>query len=192
MQHHETWNHALARQVDRRRTGGHGHTSRVADLRDVAVLDDDRLICASGSAGTVDDAHVGQCHDRRIDGYEANKCLLARDAAQALARVQAEVRAYGLSLKTYDCYRPRRAVADFAAWARVVQDTKMKAEFYPDIDKSRLFELGYIAERSGHSRGSTVDLTLVKLPAKTQPPIATSSMFDSVTLSRIGRPSTSP
>src|SRR5688572_32670695 len=51
---------------------------------------------------------------RRIDGYEANKCLLARDAAQALARVQAEVRAFGLSLKTYDCYRPQRAVSDFA------------------------------------------------------------------------------
>ena len=106
---------------------------------------------------------------RRIDGYEAPRCLLAREAAQALGRVQAEVRAFGLSLKTYDCYRPQRAVADFAAWARVISDTKMKAEFYPDIDKSRLFELGYIAERSGHSRGSTVDLTLIPLPAPSQP-----------------------
>jgi D-alanyl-D-alanine dipeptidase len=105
---------------------------------------------------------------RRIDGYEAPRCLLAREAALALGRVQAEVRAYGLGIKTYDCYRPARAVADFAAWARVVTDTQMKAEFYPDIDKSRLFELGYIAERSGHSRGATVDLTLIPLPAPSQ------------------------
>jgi D-alanyl-D-alanine dipeptidase len=105
---------------------------------------------------------------RPIDGYQAPKCLLAREAAQALARVQAEVHPFGLGIKTYDCYRPERAVADFAAWARDVADTKMKAEFYPDIDKTRLFELGYIAERSGHSRGSTVDLTLIPLPAPPQ------------------------
>ena len=106
---------------------------------------------------------------RRIDGYEAPKCLLAREAALALAEVQAELRPFGLGLKTYDCYRPTRAVADFAAWARNIGDTKMKTAFYPDIDKTRLFELGYIAERSGHSRGSTVDLTLIPLPAPPQP-----------------------
>jgi D-alanyl-D-alanine dipeptidase len=105
---------------------------------------------------------------RRIDGYEAPKCVLARAAAEALARVQAEIRAFGLGIKTYDCYRPQRAVADFARWARDVADTKMKAEFYPDIDKARLFELGYISERSGHSRGGTVDLTLIPLPAPSQ------------------------
>lgn len=106
---------------------------------------------------------------RRIDGYDAPKCLLARPAAMALKAVQDDVRTYGLSVKTYDCYRPQRAVADFAAWARVISDTKMKAEFYPSIDKTRLFELGYIAERSGHSRGSTVDLTLVPFPTPAQP-----------------------
>jgi zinc D-Ala-D-Ala dipeptidase len=105
---------------------------------------------------------------RPIDGYEAPKCLLTREASRALADVQAELRELGLGLKTYDCYRPQRAVADFAAWARDVGDTRMKAEFYPDIDKGRLFELGYIAERSGHSRGSTVDLTLIPLPAPPQ------------------------
>ena len=105
---------------------------------------------------------------RPVNGYEADKCLLTREAAEALARVQAEVRAFGLGVKAYDCYRPQRAVADFAAWARDVADNKMKAEFYPDIDKSRLFELGYIAERSGHSRGSTIDLTLIPLPAPVQ------------------------
>jgi len=106
---------------------------------------------------------------RRITGYEAPKCLLTAEAARALAAVQAEVRAFGLTLKTYDCYRPQRAVDDFAAWARNAADTAMKREFYPEVDKARLFEEGYIAERSGHSRGSTVDLTLVPLPAASQP-----------------------
>ena len=98
---------------------------------------------------------------RRIAGYEAPVCLLTREAVVALARVQARVGEFGLGLKMFDCYRPKRAVADFAAWARDPADQKRKAEQYPDVDKSRLFELGYIAERSGHSRGSTVDLTLV-------------------------------
>jgi len=101
---------------------------------------------------------------RRIDGYEASKCLLARPAALALKAVQAEVRAVGLSVKTYDCYRPQRAVADFVKWARDTADTKMREEFYPTVDKSRLFELGYIAEKSGHSRGATIDLTLIPRP----------------------------
>lgn len=98
---------------------------------------------------------------RRIAGYEAPVCLLTKEAVVALARVQARVGEFGLGLKVFDCYRPKRAVADFAAWARDPVDQKRKAEQYPDVDKSRLFALGYIAERSGHSRGSTVDLTLV-------------------------------
>lgn len=106
---------------------------------------------------------------RPITGYEAPKCLLTPEAARALAAVQAEVRQFGLSLKTYDCYRPQRAVNDFVVWARDVADTLMMTEFYPAVDKSRLFEDGYIAERSGHSRGSTVDLTLVPLPVPAQP-----------------------
>lgn len=106
---------------------------------------------------------------RPIAGYEAAKCLLTPQAARALAAVQAEVRSWGLTLKTYDCYRPQRAVDDFVAWARLPGDTAMKAEFYPEVDKRNLFSDGYIAERSGHSRGSTVDLTLVALPAAPQP-----------------------
>ena len=100
---------------------------------------------------------------RRIAGYEAPVCLLTREAAEALGKVQARLAAFGLGLKVFDCYRPTRAVADFAAWARDPSDQKRKTQQYPDVDKSRLFELGYIAERSGHSRGSTVDLTLVDL-----------------------------
>lgn len=101
-----------------------------------------------------------------IDGYEAPKCLLTRPAADALAKVQASLQPYGFGLKVFDCYRPARAVAAFVRWSRDEDDTRMKPEFYPDLDKSELFPKGYIAERSGHSRGSTADLTLITLPAK--------------------------
>ena len=98
---------------------------------------------------------------RPIAGYDAPVCLLARDAIAGLARVQERLAAFGLGLKVFDCYRPKRAVADVAAWARNPGDQKRKADYYPNVDKSRLFELGYIAERSGHSRGATLDVTLV-------------------------------
>lgn len=100
---------------------------------------------------------------RPIDGYEAPVCILTRQAAEALARVQAELAPRGLGLKVYDCYRPQRAVAHFARWAADLSDQSTKAEFYPNVDKARLFELGYIAARSGHSRGSTLDVTIVDL-----------------------------
>jgi len=99
----------------------------------------------------------------RIDGYEAARCLLTRPAAAALARVQLDLAPQGLGLKVFDCYRPTRAVAHFVRWARDVKDVKRKADFYPDVDKRELFRLGYIAPLSGHSRGSTVDLSLVRL-----------------------------
>jgi D-alanyl-D-alanine dipeptidase len=97
-----------------------------------------------------------------IDGYDAPVCLLARPAALALAAVQHDLETDGLGLRVFDCYRPARAVAHFARWARDLGDERTKAAYYPRIEKSRLFELGYIAERSGHSRASTVDLTLVE------------------------------
>jgi D-alanyl-D-alanine dipeptidase len=98
----------------------------------------------------------------RIDGYERPRCLLTAQAAHALAAVQRNLAARGLGLKVFDCYRPVRAVAHFLRWARKIDDVKRKAEYYPDLDKRDLFRLGYIAARSGHSRGSTVDLTLVR------------------------------
>jgi D-alanyl-D-alanine dipeptidase len=101
----------------------------------------------------------------RIDGYEQPLCILTRPAAEALHKAQVALRAQGYSLKVYDCYRPQRAVDHFVAWAEDLDDEAMKAEFYPDVDKSRLFLDGYIAAKSGHSRGSTTDLTIVKLPA---------------------------
>lgn len=97
---------------------------------------------------------------RPITGYGAAKCLLSKPAADALIKVQAELRDYGMSLRVYDCYRPQRAVNDFVEWAKDIKDTKMKKEFYPKVDKSSLFKDGYIAEKSGHSRASTVDLTV--------------------------------
>jgi D-alanyl-D-alanine dipeptidase len=97
---------------------------------------------------------------RPIDGYEAPRCLLTKPAANALAGVAKDVAAYGLVIKVFDCYRPTRAVANFVRWARDLKDTVGKAEFYPDVDKRTLFRDGYIASRSGHSRGSTIDLTL--------------------------------
>ncbi|MBY5991850.1 M15 family metallopeptidase [Ferrimonas balearica] len=97
-----------------------------------------------------------------VTGYERPRCLLSVPAAVALARVQMRAEGFGLSLKVYDCYRPQRAVNHFVRWAEDLGDTAMKLQFYPEVAKARLFELGYIAERSGHSRGSTVDLTLVR------------------------------
>jgi D-alanyl-D-alanine dipeptidase len=104
-----------------------------------------------------DDNFVGS----RIDGYEKPLCLLTRRAAQALANVARDLAPRGLKLKVFDCYRPQRAVAHFLRWARAVDDLRNKDTFYPDMEKSQLFTDGYIATRSGHSRGSTVDLTLV-------------------------------
>jgi len=97
----------------------------------------------------------------RIDGYERPRCLLSVPAANALAAVERDLSARGLGLKVFDCYRPQRAVDQFVRWAQRIDDVKRKREFYPDEDKRELFKKGYISDRSGHSRGSTVDLTLV-------------------------------
>jgi D-alanyl-D-alanine dipeptidase len=104
----------------------------------------------------------------RVDGYLAPKCFLTTDAAQALAGVQKDLAPYSLTLKIYDCYRPQRAVNHFVRWAKEIENTKTRKEFYPTIDKRNLFKDGYIAEKSGHSRGSTLDLTIVPLPAPIQ------------------------
>ncbi|HUA34234.1 MAG TPA: M15 family metallopeptidase [Candidatus Binataceae bacterium] len=99
-----------------------------------------------------------------MPGYEAAKCLLTRPTALALSSIESDLAPFGLSLKVYDCYRPQRAVDFFVRWAADARDQKMKKEFYPHIDKADLIRLGYIASPSAHSRGSTVDLTIVPLP----------------------------
>jgi zinc D-Ala-D-Ala dipeptidase len=106
----------------------------------------------------------------RVDGYDQPICILTRPAAEALRTAQRQLLRSGYTLKVYDCYRPQRAVDHFVRWAKDLADEKMKAEFYPNVAKDRLFADGYIAEKSGHSRGSTVDLTIVKLPVGPQRP----------------------
>jgi len=113
---------------------------------------------------------VHNAFGRVIAGYEAPECILTREAAEALSAIQAELALSRLSLKVYDCYRPQRAVDDFVAWSKDVPDQKMKAEFYPRVDKARAFELGYIAAKSGHTRGSTADLTIVPMDHAIQRP----------------------
>lgn len=100
---------------------------------------------------------------RPIAAYLAPSCVLSLPAAQGLVQAQQLAVERGFSLKVYDCYRPQTAVDDFVAWAQDADAKRMKAHYYPAVPKQELFSRGYIAERSGHSRGSTVDLTLVPL-----------------------------
>ena len=95
-----------------------------------------------------------------VDGYFAPRGVLRTEAALALKSAADAFEAKGLYLLIYDAYRPQRAVDHFVRWAKDLSDTKMKAEFYPTLNKSELFPRGYIAVYSGHSRGMTVDLTL--------------------------------
>ncbi|MGD0278876.1 MAG: M15 family metallopeptidase [Smithella sp.] len=105
----------------------------------------------------------------RVDGYLAPKCFLTKEAAEALSKVQKDLEPFSLSLKIYDCYRPQRAVNHFARWASKIENTRTMKEFYSTVDKRNLFKDGYIARKSGHSRGSTLDLTIVPLPVPAQP-----------------------
>ncbi|MNB65231.1 D-alanyl-D-alanine dipeptidase [compost metagenome] len=100
---------------------------------------------------------------RRIAGYKAPYAILTRQAADALKKVSDEVASKGYGIKIYDAYRPQKAVNDFIAWSKESSDIKMKQRYYPRLDKKNLFRLGFIATKSGHSRGSTVDITLVNL-----------------------------
>ena len=99
----------------------------------------------------------------RIDGYDAPKCFLTRAAAVALKKVQEELARNGQSLKIFDCYRPQRAVDHFVRWAKDLSHQEMKSRYYPSVDKENLFRDGYIAVKSGHSRGSTLDVTIIDL-----------------------------
>ena len=98
-----------------------------------------------------------------IDGYNKPKCLLTKEAAEALKKVQDEFGRLGFGLLVFDAYRPQRAVNQFIRWSKDSTDNKMKEQFYPNVNKKELFEEGYISEKSGHSRGSTVDITIVSL-----------------------------
>jgi len=101
-----------------------------------------------------------------IEGYNEPKLLLTIEAANALKKVQDELERIGFGLLIYDAYRPQQATDHFVKWSKDMADTLMKDDFYPNINKEDLFKLGYIAKKSGHSRGSTVDLTIVSLKTK--------------------------
>ncbi len=112
-----------------------------------------------------------------LAGYEQPVCILTKKAALALKKVQNAVKRHGFSLKVYDCYRPKRAVAEMLAWSQDPDTQAMKLIFYPREAKATLFAKGYIALYSGHSRGSTVDLTLVALHQMAYTPYTNAQPF---------------
>ena len=100
---------------------------------------------------------------RPVRGYSTARCWLSREAASALSKAQRLAETQGLAILIYDCYRPQRAVDDFVQWVSGNEDEPTKATYYPDVPRSELIDRGYIASRSGHSRGSTIDLTLIDI-----------------------------
>lgn len=102
----------------------------------------------------------------RVNGYLKPVALISKEAVTALAGVQADLAKEGLGLKVFDAYRPQKAVNHFVAWAKVPADTLTKRTYYPEVDKRDVFKLGFVASRSGHSRGSTVDLTIIRLDTR--------------------------
>ena len=113
-----------------------------------------------------------------IDGYRAFRCIITRPAAEALKRVEVALKPFGLGLKVFDAYRPQQAVDNFVRWAKDIGDIRMKQAYYPKVDKKNLFSDGYIAEKSGHSRGSTVDLTIISLNDNTHKELDMGTGFD--------------
>ncbi|MBF8151105.1 M15 family metallopeptidase [Winogradskyella sp. F6397] len=111
-----------------------------------------------------------------INGYKANRLIVTKGTAEKLKLVQEELQQQNLCLKVYDGYRPQRAVNHFIEWARELNDTVNKSLFYPEVEKKNLFKAGYIASRSGHSRGSTVDLTITN--GETGEPLDMGSPYD--------------
>jgi len=111
-----------------------------------------------------------------IDGYKSNKLILTKETVEKLKLVQEDLQQHNLCLKVYDGYRPQRAVNHFIRWARDLNDTINKSQFYPEVNKRYLFKAGYIASRSGHSRGSTLDLTLTN--GETGEPLDMGSPYD--------------
>ncbi|MDB2384905.1 M15 family metallopeptidase [Polaribacter sp.] len=111
-----------------------------------------------------------------INGYHKNIVIISTPAAKALAKIQKELLKDSLSLKIFDAYRPQQSVNHFVEWAQQLNDTLMKHQYYPKVKKSELFNLGYIASKSGHTRGGTVDLTIIDL--KTNKELDMGSPYD--------------
>lgn len=142
--------------------GGAPHPSEAVTMEQAGMVDIRSLVpdMSQSIAYAGSDNFVGT----PVDGYRAPRCWLKRDAAEALARVDTALRERHMRLRVFDCYRPARAVSHFVRWANDLADQRTKATHYPDLDKSQL--LGdYIAPVSGHSRGATVDLTVLRCDA---------------------------
>lgn len=103
---------------------------------------------------------------RPVNGYLKNKAIFTKRATEALMKIEKELNNQNLGLKIFDAYRPQRAVNHFKDWAKAINDTITKHKYYPTVDKRDLFRDGYIASKSGHSRGSTIDLTIIDLTTK--------------------------
>lgn len=112
-----------------------------------------------------------------IDGYLAPTLMMTQSAYDALLEAVEELAVFGIGLKVFDAYRPQQAVNHFVRWAEDLSDTRMKTQYYPQVDKENLFRDGYIAARSGHSRGSTIDLTLIDLATEAELDMGTSWDF---------------
>jgi D-alanyl-D-alanine dipeptidase len=103
---------------------------------------------------------------KAVKGYTTNRAILTQEAIEALANAQEELNRFNLGLKIFDAYRPQKSVDNFVEWGKDLDDTLKKYEYYPTVDKKNLFRDGYIAKKSGHSRGSTIDLTIVDLKSR--------------------------
>lgn len=112
----------------------------------------------------------------RIDAYNAPVAILSKEAAVALKKASEDFKAQGFYIKIFDTYRPQSSVDHFIRWSQDQNNVKMKPFFYPDVNKEDLFKLGYVAEKSSHSRGSTLDITIVD--AKTGKEVDMGSPFD--------------
>ena len=113
---------------------------------------------------------------RPVKGYESPACILTQKAAIALSEIQQQLKSQSLGLKMFDCYRPQMAVDDFIVWSQDTADQKKKFQYYPNVNKADFFKLGYVAKKSGHTRGSTVDLTIIDL--KTNKELDMGTHFD--------------
>jgi D-alanyl-D-alanine dipeptidase len=130
----------------------------------------------------------------KVVGYERELCLITRPAAQALLRVQHELASFGLGLKVFDAYRPQRSVNHFIDWCDQPGPSLTQSRFFPTLQRNELFSQGYLVRHSSHSRGSTVDLTLIDLATDTELAMGTEfdffgpeSWFDSQTVTAQAR-----
>ena len=150
------------------------------DFKEKAVMDSSHFtVLADYVPGIIQEIRYHSTYNfigDRIDGYEEPCALLTIEAARALKNVSNEVNVEGYRLKVFDAYRPARAVKHFVLWGIEDTDLRMKPYFYPDLEKEDLFMKGYIAKQSSHSRGSTVDLTLLDM--KTGKELDMGSPFD--------------